>query len=221
MDNVYGGSIPIGKAVDPRGDVLLAYEMNGEPIPADNGFPVRVVVPGTVGARNVKWLSAVRLAPRESESHWQQADYKGFNPSTDWDHIDYKSSQSIQELPVISAICSPSEGDRITGQAPVTVKGYAFSGGGREIIRVDVSGDGGKTWTTADLSPTDQPEGRHWAARRWTVDLPVPPGVQGPVQLVCKAVDRSYNVQPEQFEPIYNLRGVLCNAWHRVTVTVE
>jgi DMSO/TMAO reductase YedYZ molybdopterin-dependent catalytic subunit len=53
----YGASIPIAKAMDPRGDVLLAYEMNGEPLSRDHGFPIRVIVPGVVGARNVKWLS--------------------------------------------------------------------------------------------------------------------------------------------------------------------
>lgn len=52
----YGASIPISKALDPRGDVIIAYEMNGESLPADHGFPVRVIVPGVVGARNVKWL---------------------------------------------------------------------------------------------------------------------------------------------------------------------
>lgn len=61
LTTCYGSSIPAGMAVDPKGDVLLAFEMNGEPIPRDHGFPVRVVVPGVVGARNVKWLDKVRL----------------------------------------------------------------------------------------------------------------------------------------------------------------
>ncbi|CAM9984905.1 unnamed protein product, partial [Discosporangium mesarthrocarpum] len=63
MTTCYGSSIPVDKAADPRGDVILAFEMNGEPIPQDHGFPVRAVVPGVVGARNVKWLSKVS-APR-------------------------------------------------------------------------------------------------------------------------------------------------------------
>lgn len=53
----YGTSIPISKAMDPRADVILAYEMNGAPLSRDHGFPIRVIVPGVVGARNVKWLS--------------------------------------------------------------------------------------------------------------------------------------------------------------------
>lgn len=59
--NPYGASIPIWKAVDRRGDVILAYEMNGEPLPRDHGFPLRVIVPGVVGARNVKWLGTYRV----------------------------------------------------------------------------------------------------------------------------------------------------------------
>lgn len=57
----YGASIPIEKGMNPRGDVLLAYEMNGKPLTRDHGYPVRVVVPGVVGARNVKWLGECLL----------------------------------------------------------------------------------------------------------------------------------------------------------------
>ena len=63
LTTCYGASIPASKAVDPAGDVVLAFEMNGEPIPRDHGFPVRVVVPGVVGARNVKWLGKVMFEP--------------------------------------------------------------------------------------------------------------------------------------------------------------
>lgn len=73
----YGASVPAHKALNPMGDVLLAYEMNGQPLPKDHGFPVRAVVPGVVGARNVKWLGRIQLSSSESNSHWQQNDYKG------------------------------------------------------------------------------------------------------------------------------------------------
>jgi sulfite oxidase len=84
MNQAYGASVPIEKATDPRQDVILAYQMNGSDIPADNGYPVRAIVPGVVGARNVKWLSSITLDEDESDSHWQQKDYRGFSPSADW-----------------------------------------------------------------------------------------------------------------------------------------
>ena len=84
MTQSYGASIPIEKAADPKSDVILAYEMNGEKIPRDNGYPVRAIIPGVVGARNVKWLSTVRVEEEESDSHWQRKDYKGFSPSSNW-----------------------------------------------------------------------------------------------------------------------------------------
>lgn len=72
----YAASIPLSKAMDPRGDVILAYEMNGQPLTRDHGFPIRCVVPGVVGARQVKWLGRIVISKSESDSHWQQNDYK-------------------------------------------------------------------------------------------------------------------------------------------------
>lgn len=76
MTTCYGSSIPAHKAFDQYGDVLLAFEMNGEPLPPDHGYPLRAVVPGVVGARSVKWLGRVIASAKESENHWQQKDYK-------------------------------------------------------------------------------------------------------------------------------------------------
>lgn len=122
----YGASIPADKAFDPRGDVILAYEMNGEPIPADHGFPLRVIIPGVVAARSVKWLSKIILDSDESPSHWQQRDYKGFSPSADLASSDYSKSHSIQELPVQSAFVL--KGDLKEKDGFVTVQGYAIAG---------------------------------------------------------------------------------------------
>uniref|UniRef100_V9IET3 Sulfite oxidase n=1 Tax=Apis cerana TaxID=7461 RepID=V9IET3_APICE len=85
----YGASIPISKAMDSRADIILAYEMNEQPIPRDHGFPIRVIVPGVVGARNVKWLAKIIVSKKESQSQWQQNDYKVFSPNTDWDNVDF------------------------------------------------------------------------------------------------------------------------------------
>jgi len=84
----YETSIPAATAFDPRRDVLLAYEMNGQELPVDHGYPLRVIVPGIVGARQVKWLRRIILGREESQSFWQQKDYKTVNPSTSWDAVD-------------------------------------------------------------------------------------------------------------------------------------
>lgn len=113
--------------MDPRCDVIIAYEMNGEKIPRDHGYPIRVIVPGVVGARCVKWLSKIILSNEESLSQFQRGDYKGFSPSTNWNNVDFTKSPSMQEMPVISAICTPSSGDNIQiKNGKILVKGSFF-----------------------------------------------------------------------------------------------
>ncbi|XP_022711674.1 sulfite oxidase-like [Varroa jacobsoni] len=216
----YGASVTARRALNPDSDVILAYEMNGEVLSRDHGFPVRVVVPGVVGARNVKWLGRIALSEVESDSHWQQNDYKGFCPSVDWDTVDFKSAPAIEELPVISSICDPLDGTQaqvIDGK--IHFRGYAWSGGGRKIVRVDVSADGGKTWQTADLVKQEKalPLYRTWSWTLWEANITVKPD-QKFAELVCKAVDSSYNSQPDTVEPLWNLRGVLNNSWSRARV---
>ncbi|NP_001089975.1 sulfite oxidase L homeolog [Xenopus laevis] len=218
----YGASISFQQAMAKENEVLLAYEMNGQELPKDHGFPLRVIVPGVVGARNVKWLGKIVVSKEESSSHWQQNDYKGFNPCVDWDNVDFASSPAIQDLPVQSAITEPHPGQEVTPNidGELTVKGYAWSGGGREIVRVDVSVDGGKTWKVAELTGEQQKDGQAWAWKLWQLNVPLPPK-SCDFTIICKAVDSSYNVQPDTVAPIWNLRGVLNNAWHRVHVTVD
>lgn len=219
----YGASIPISKAMDPKSDILLAYEMNGKPISKDHGFPIRVIVPGVVGARNVKWLAKIIVSKEESQSQWQQRDYKGFSPSTDWNNVDFSKAPAIQEMPVVSAICVPEPLETVkVVNGKINVKGYAWSGGGRKIIRVDVTNDHGKTWYTANFHAEDSnaKEGRYWSWTLWNIDLPVNKESKE-VEIWAKAVDASYNVQPESFKNIWNLRGFLCNAYHKVIIKLE
>ena len=225
-------SVPARKACDPAGDVLLAYEMNGQPIPAHHGAPLRAVVPGVVGVRSVKWLSAVQLSGEEAEGPWQRGmAYKPFPPSQTSLAADADTSAlpSIQETPVTSAICSPSPGSAVALEdGYVTMRGYVWSGGGRGVQRVDVSADGGDSWAVATLLPLPegvgaQPEGRAWAWRLWEATVELPKGARpgGELQLVCKAVDASQNSQPESVRSVWNLRGLNCNVMHRVNARVE
>ncbi|WAR04452.1 SUOX-like protein [Mya arenaria] len=216
----YGASIPIEMARMLKNDIVVAYQMNGVDIPRDHGFPLRIIIPGVVGARQVKWLNKIVLSKDESSSHWQQRDYKGFNSSVDWHNVDFSKSEAIQFLPVQSAICEPVDGQALDDNEEVTVRGYAWSGGGRGIFRVDVSADGGKTWITADIQPSNQSQYKAWAWVFWEATVPLPQGSSGKVELVCKACDSQYNVQPESVEGIWNLRGCLSNAWHRISVSI-
>ena len=135
--------------------------------------------------------------------------------------MDYSKSVAIQEYPIQSAICEPSPGTTLNDSEEVTLKGYAWSGGGRGIIRVDVSIDGGKTWQCADLEKEKQPLHREWAWTIWEATLPIPKHMRGKqLELVCKAVDTSHNAQPDSIDGIWNLRGLIHNAWHRVKVNV-
>lgn len=236
----YGASVPISKVLASDGDVLLAYGMNGEPLPRDHGFPLRVIVPGTVAARSVKWLSRVVLSPDESTSQWQRRDYKCFGPNVKAAGVDWDKGKSIQEMPVQSAVTMKQE---VSGHVPeyiaghgriywldddhIALEGYAFSGGGREIVRVDVSTDGGRTWQQAELLKDGDGSGRDgkgdggrkgskcWAWKRWKCDIAKMDAAMGG-EFVVKAVDESYNTQPESYVATWNFRGNLTSAWQRV-----
>ena len=219
----YGASIPSRRALDRNADVILAYEMNGKPLPRDHGAPVRVVVPGVTAARSVKWVTRIALSEEEHESHFQRKDYRTFAPGTDWDNVNWESSPSIVETNVTSAILEPADGARIEddGGDSLTVKGWAFSGGGRGIQRVDVSLDGGRSWTPAgqlERVPGDGDgfeNGPSWCWTLWTAeDVSLPKdlkkeGKSGEVEILARAVDSACNVQPERPGPIWNLRGTV------------
>uniref|UniRef100_A0A158P821 Sulfite oxidase n=1 Tax=Angiostrongylus cantonensis TaxID=6313 RepID=A0A158P821_ANGCA len=205
----YGASITFEKAMSP--ETIIAYSMNGADIPPDHGAPLRCVVPGVVGARQVKWLKTIRLS-----------EFRAFSPGVDFgDKLDWKSVPAIQEYPIQSAFCIPTPGTKVErAERTIDVAGYAWSGGGRGIIRVEVSADGGKTWQSAELEQDPQQDLDHmWAWTFFRTSVTIPDGVDK-VELVVKATDRAYNTQPETPAGIWNLRGLLNNAWHRVEVEI-
>ncbi len=219
----YGGSIPVHRAIDPNRDVLLAFKMNGVDIPRDHGYPVRVIVPGVVGARNVKWLNKIVTSEKESPSFWQQYDYKGFSPSVEFGTNEvFATAPAIQELPVQSAICEPKS-QTVTPGDLVLVKGYAWSGGGRDIVRVDVVVNDGqqKQWVIADLNKDlKQEPGKAWAWTPFEAEIEIPENQTQDMDVCSRAIDESYNAQVENVENIWNFRGVLSNAWSCIKLKV-
>ena len=232
----YGGSFPIEKAVDGLGEVLLAYEMNGEELPRDHGYPVRLVIPGHVGARQVKWLHKLRLSNKPSSKSYQCKSYLGFAPDitfekdlAEWPPARLDQAPIIHEQPVTSFICNPPQNSVIGAKnaSDITLKGVAWSGGGRKIERVDVSIDGGKTFTAAELfKPIDQRYNHHWAWTQFNMTLALPEEVQEKLakgekvemNVTSKALDSSFNVQPSVMSPYWNARGVAINHWYHVKV---
>eukprot|EP00359_Climacostomum_virens_P009608 CAMPEP_0204913334 /NCGR_PEP_ID=MMETSP1397-20131031/11237_1 /ASSEMBLY_ACC=CAM_ASM_000891 /TAXON_ID=49980 /ORGANISM="Climacostomum Climacostomum virens, Strain Stock W-24" /LENGTH=480 /DNA_ID=CAMNT_0052084547 /DNA_START=903 /DNA_END=2342 /DNA_ORIENTATION=- len=206
----YSASIPLEKALDPNNDVILATKMNGEPLPADHGFPLRAVVPGVAGARSVKWLGKISISDDEAQSIWQQRDYRVFAPGVDMHSVDYSTAKSIQDMPLNSAICSQYvRGDQLI------LKGYAYSGAGKNVERVDVTFDQGDSWVTTKLHRPHQ--SKAWAWTLW--DVSVPREDIGDASRVCvRAVDSAYQSQPESAKHIWNFRGLLNHSWHCVDV---
>ncbi|XP_057465218.1 sulfite oxidase-like isoform X2 [Actinidia eriantha] len=218
----YKASIPLSQATNPVADVLVAYEMNGEPLNRDHGYPLRVVVPGVIGARSVKWLDSINIITEECQGFFMQKDYKMFPPSVNWENINWSTRRPQMDFPVQCAICS-LEDVTIVNPGKITIKGYAVSGGGRGIERVDLSIDGGKTWVEATRYQNagipyiaDDMSSDKWAWVFFEANADIPKSAE----IVAKAVDIAANVQPENVESIWNLRGILNTSWHRVQVRV-
>lgn len=232
----YGASVPADRALDPLAEFVLAYEMNGETLTPDHGYPIRLIAPGVAGARNVKWLERIVLSGEESTCFWQRNDYKSFPSNQDSATAeDWSNAHAIQEMPIQSAVCTPKPNESVAIQwkpneagqtTPVLpIAGYAWSGGGRDIIRVDISIDGGRTWTKATLEQETPKKGPNhtYSWTLWSLDLPLATGelFQGnQIEIICRAFDSAYNTQPATSQEIWNLRGLLNNSWHRVPITI-
>lgn len=218
----YGASIPKEKAFDVNSDVLIAFQMNGVDIPLDNGYPLRVIVPGVVGARSVKWLSKIKISNEESLSFWQRNDYKVLSTNIkDLKQADFSKFQSCQESPVQSAICQPVNGSVVKREDEViTVKGYAYSGGGKAIDNVIVSFDNGESWETAEIKQIERPYNKTWSWAIWEYELTLPKDKTA-LNIICVATDSAHNTQPEGYKAIWNARGLMNNAWHRIHVDLN
>jgi sulfite oxidase len=207
----FGGSIPIDKAMGA--EVLLAYEMNGEPLPPQHGFPLRVLVPGYIGARSVKWLARIVLQEAPSTNYYQARAYTLFPPHVAAGNADWTQGQMLGALPLNAVIFQPKEGEALQA-GPLSMQGYATASEGQQLERVEVSSDGGATWTQATL--LEQP--RAWTWCFWEVTVPLGPGRH---QLVVRAWDSSGGAQPAEVRQVWNCKGYLNNAWHRVTVDIH
>ncbi|HSS77089.1 MAG TPA: molybdopterin-dependent oxidoreductase, partial [Thermoanaerobaculia bacterium] len=205
----FGGSIPLDKALS--GEVLLADVMNGQALPAVHGAPLRVVVPGYIGARSVKWLSRITVQKKPSDNYFQAKAYRLFPPHFDKDNVDWDKGLMLGEAPVSSVILSPLDASTVSA-GKVSVRGWSLAGGDRSLARVDVSADGGETWTVADFEKRDGA----YVWRLWEAVLDLKPG---PREIICRAWDTAAQTQPDRAAQVWNFKGYANNSWHRVRVT--
>lgn len=207
----FGGSISIQKAMCP--EVLLAYEMNGSTLPPAHGFPLRLVVAGYIGARSVKWLSSITVQTEPSANYFQAHAYKLFPPEVAPETVDWAQGTTLEETSINSVICQPEEGNTLA-TGPVQVRGYAIGAGSRAIKQVEVSVDGGRTWVKAELGH----DNHSWAWRFWEATFTLRPGSY---QLVARASDSAGNTQPQEATRIWNFKGYMNNACHKVNIEVS
>lgn len=197
-------------------EIVLAYAMNGEPLPILNGFPLRAVVPGYFATYWVKALEAISLLDKPDESYWTKTAYK--IPDTPRGSVkpeDVKAGHitkvPIGRMPVRSFIVTPEDGTRLPMGLEVTLQGLAFSGYDA-VKRVELSFDGGISWVATKLG-TDVGK---YGFRMWT--LAWRPTTQGEVTVAVRATDAAGNVQLDS--PIWNPGGYAWNSIERQTFRI-
>jgi len=225
----YGTSVPLARAMNPAYDIIVAYEANGEKLEPDHGYPVRLVIPGYIGGRMIKWLKHINVIPYETKNHYHYHDNRILPP-----HITaeeslrdgwwYRPEYIFNELNINSAIAKPDHNEKINIKKNISkdyeMAGYAYTGGGRKITRVEISTDAGVNWELATLDRKEKPTeyGMYWCWVWWSYSLPIADLI-GVKELWCRAWDESNNPQP--INPTWNLMGMGNNHVFRVKIHVN
>ena len=175
-------------------DAMVAYQMNGKPIPLLYGGPLRLIMPGWFGMASTKWLTHVHARTTESDNSYMAKGYR------------YPDGTPVQRLGVKSLITTPLEGERLAA-GTVRVSGTAWTGTGT-IDKVELSSDGGRSWTPAKFTSSAQPG----AWRLWEADVAI--DAPGEHSVLARATDSEGHVQPLQAAS--NPGGYANNSIHEV-----
>ncbi|MFD9458381.1 sulfite oxidase [Streptomyces sp. NPDC059985] len=194
--------LPVSKALD---DVILAYEMNGRPLPADHGAPVRVVVPNWIGISSIKWVGDIEVSDTPLYTPWNTDLYRLFGP----DHPAEGSAPLTRQT--LKSAFELELGATVPVHRTRLLTGRSWSGAA-PVHRVEVSTDGGVRWQRARLH--DAPRRGAWV--RWSV--PWTPRTSGPTALLARATDATGRTQPAT--AAHNTQGYLFDAVVRHPVTV-
>ncbi|TKY74315.1 Inducible nitrate reductase of NADH 2 [Spatholobus suberectus] len=225
----YGTSIMREIALDPSRDIIIAYMQNGELLTPDHGFPVRMIIPGFIGGRMVKWLKRIIVTTQQSDSYYHYKDNRVLPSHVDAELANaeawwYKPEYIINELNINSVITTPCHDEILpinswSTQRPYVLRGYAYSGGGRKVTRVEVTLDGGETWQVCTLDCPEKPNkyGKYWCWCFWSLEVEVL-DLLGAKEIAVRAWDEALNTQPEKLN--WNVMGMMNNCWFRVKTNV-
>jgi DMSO/TMAO reductase YedYZ molybdopterin-dependent catalytic subunit len=205
----FARTLPLAKAM--HRDTLLAFEMNGVPLPVSHGFPLRAIVPAWEGAYWVKWLTSITLLDAQHEGFFVQTAYRyPRGPVTPGSAVPADEMEPLTGMAVKSLIVSPESGATVPA-GRLRVAGFAWTGEG-EIARVDISTDGGASWQRTRLGRDREP----YAWRAFEYEWRAAPA--GTHTVISRATDSRGRTQPET--PRWNPSGYLWNAPDRVAITV-
>jgi len=240
----YGTSVKLNWAMDPNRGMMLAYKMNGDILEPDHGKPLRVVIPGQIGGRSVKWLKKLILTEGPSDNWYHIYDNRVLptmvSPEESANNPKWWTDEryAIYDLSPNSAICYPAHEEQLSltsGPKTYRAKGYAYGGGGRRITRVEVSVDKGRSWRLADI---EYAEDRYrevdqnlyggridmsWCEACfcwcfWSIDLATEE-LRVAKDILVRAMDESMNLQPRDM--YWSVLGMMNNPWFRVAITNE
>ncbi len=203
-------NVPMAKALNP--DTILAYEMNGEPIPILHGFPLRAIIPGWEGAYSVKWLTNVQVIDKEYDGFFVKTAYRYPNHRVaPGGAVAPQDMVPLTGLVVKSLINSPIDGATVS-PGKVRLSGFAWAGESN-IAKVDVSMDNGSTWFPAKLGKEREPYA--WQSFEHEFNITQP----GSYLLMSRATDDKGVTQP--VAPQWNPSGYLWNVIDKVRINVK
>ena len=201
-------SIPMEKALDS--DTLVATHMNGAPLTKHHGFPARALVPGWIGAASCKWLTEIKVLDSEFVGNFMSPGYRfPIQPVTPGEAVKPEDTHALTSLNVKSVISGPLDGTNLKA-GKISIHGAAWAGEA-DIVKVEVSTDGGSSWNLARLGH-DQ---AHYAWRLWSYDWKPR---AGDYAILSRATDTQGRTQPDK--PVWNPSGYLYNAVDQVKTHV-
>jgi len=206
----FGGSIDMAKALCD--EVLLAWQLNGKPLPPEHGFPLRTVVPGWIGARSVKWLGTITMSEEPSSNYFQSRAYRVQRKVNPADPRDVTGGVALSEVALNAVIVEPAP-DSVVRAGKVSVRGWAMGAGGRPVTLVEASANGGRDWTAARIVQASA-----WSWVFWDATMEL---AAGPHTLAVRATDSAGTTQPRELAEVWNVKGYNNNAWHRVAIRAE